>query len=252
MKVSIITVSLNSQATISSTVRSVIGQDYPDIEYLVIDGGSQDGTLEQLVPYRHRITTLVSEPDRGLYDAMNKGIALATGDVIGFLHADDQYSDTEIIGRVVKVFGDAAVEASYGDLVYVDAADLQRITRYWSARSYSRSKFYWGWMPPHPTFFVRRQCYQRYGGYRLDMGSSADYELMLRYFLCHDLQAVYLSHVMVQMQSGGVSNASLINRLWAHVMDWKAWWVNGLVPYPWTMPCKPLRKLGQWCLPGDK
>jgi len=246
MKISIITVSLNSQETIAAAACSVCCQDYPNIEYIVIDGGSRDGTLEKLEPYRQRIAVLVSEPDRGIYDAMNKGLALATGDVVGFLNADDQYADTGVIGRVAKMFADTATGACYGDLVYVRARAPEQIVRYWNAGLISRSKLYLGWMPPHPTFFTRRQYYQQYGGYRLDLGTSADYELMVRYLLCHGVHVAYLPQVLVCMKSGGASNGTFVSRFRAHLMDWKAWRVNGLIPYPWTVPCKPLRKLGQW------
>lgn len=249
MKLSVITVSLNCQDTIAATARSVCEQSYPDIEYLVIDGGSQDGTLAQIELYRRRIATVLSEPDQGLYDAMNKGIARATGDVIGFLHAGDLYADSEVLARVAEVFTDDAVAACYGDLVYVDAQDQHKITRDWRAGLLTRCKFYYGWMPPHPTFFVRRRHYQQYGGYRLDLGTAADYELMLRYLLRHRLQAVYLPRLLVRMRSGGASNCSFGSRLRAHCMDWKAWLVNRLLPLPWTVPCKPLRKLAQWWLP---
>jgi glycosyltransferase involved in cell wall biosynthesis len=246
MRLSVITVCLNSQETIAATARSVCEQSYPDVEYLVIDGGSRDGTLPQLEPYRYRIAAVISEPDRGLYDAMNKGLALATGDVIGFLHADDQYMDSDVLARVADVFADDAVAACYGDLVYVDAKDQDRVTRHWRAGLLTRRKLYHGWMPPHPTFFVRRQYYQQYGGYRLDLGTAADYELMLRYLLRHHLQAAYLPHILVHMLSGGVSNRSIASRLRAHCNDWKAWQVNGLMPLPWTVFCKPLRKVAQW------
>jgi glycosyltransferase len=250
MKLTVITVSLNNQDTIAATARSVLEQRYPDIEYLVIDGGSQDGTLAELEPYRHRIASVLSEPDQGLYDAMNKGLARATGDIIGFLHADDHYADSDVLQKVADTFCDAAVGACYGDLVYVDAHDPLQVTRYWRAGRGSRCKLYHGWMPPHPTFFVRRQYYRQYGGYRLDLGTSADYELMLRYLLCHQVQAAYLPHILIRMRTGGTSNSSISNRLRAHCMDWKAWRVNGLMPYPWTVPCKPLRKLGQWYRPS--
>ncbi len=246
MKISIVTVCLNSQETIVSAVRSVCEQDYPDIEYVVIDGGSQDNTLTLIAPYQGKLATVVSEPDQGIYDAMNKGLALATGEVVGFLNADDMYADTDVVRRIAEQFCDPCVDACYGDLIYVDPRDPQRITRRWHAGIGSKAKLYQGWMPPHPTFFMRRQCYQQHGGYRLDMGTAADYELMLRYLLCHDIRAVYLHQVLVQMRSGGASNTSFKSRFSAHLMDWKAWWVNGLMPYPWTLLCKPLRKLGQW------
>lgn len=147
MKISIVTVCLNSQETIVSAVRSVCEQDYPDIEYVVIDGGSQDSTLTLIAPYQEKLAAVVSEPDQGIYDAMNKGLALATGEVIGFLNADDMYADTDVVRRIAKQFCDPCVDACYGDLIYVDSRDPQRVTRRWHAGIGSKDKLYHGWMP---------------------------------------------------------------------------------------------------------
>lgn len=244
MKISIITVCLNNRATIGDTLNSVLSQSCKELEYIIVDGGSDDGTLAVLAEYGNRITRTISEPDHGMYDAMNKGIAVASGDVIGILNADDVYVDSDVLVRVADIFKNAENDACYADLVYVDAAG--RTVRSWKAGEYLRRKMYAGWMPPHPTFFVRRSCYEQHGGYRTDMGTSADYELMLRYLLCHSVTPAYLPEVLVRMRIGGSSNCSIVHRLKAHMMDWRAWRVNGLWPYPWTIPLKPLRKLGQW------
>lgn len=245
-KISIITVCFNSGKTIEATIKSVAVQNYYNIEYIVIDSLSTDNTLDIVDKYLHVVTKVISEEDVGIYDAMNKGIQRSTGDVIGFLNADDMYVDEQVVSRVAEVFNDTNVEACYGDLVYVAADNTQRVVRIWKAGDYTSKKMYKGWMPPHPTFFVRRDCYIRNGGYRTDMGSSADYELMLRYILCCNIKVAYVPHTLVRMRTGGVSNATFRNRLRAHAMDWKAWRVNRLFPYPWSLPLKPLRKLLQW------
>lgn len=245
-KISVVTISLNSGLTIEDTIKSVGVQNYHNIEYIVIDGLSKDNTLEIVSNYPQIVTKVISEKDVGIYDAMNKGIASATGDVIGFLNADDWYADEKVLSRVAEVFNDITADACYGDLVYFAADNTQQVVRIWRAGDFSRNNMYNGWMPPHPTFFVRRNCYTRNGGYRSDMGSSADYELMLRYILCRNITVAYVPHTLVCMRTGGISNASFLNRLKAHMMDWKAWRVNGLFPYPWSLPFKPLRKLIQW------
>ena len=264
--ITIITAAYNAATTISDSLRSVTFQTH-HAEHIVIDGGSTDATLElvrDITPHAR----VLSEPDRGIYDAMNKGIALATGEVIGILNADDFYASPDVLAKVAKVFEDLSVMCCYGDLEYVIESDklkvkremgndvrdthftlhpsLFTVIRYWKSGTFTPRSFYWGWMPPHPTFFVRRSVYERYGKFRLDMGSAADYELMLRLLLKHGMQAVYIPDVLVRMRSGGSSNASLTARTRANLMDRKAWEVNGLKPYPWTLYCKPLRKLGQY------
>jgi glycosyltransferase involved in cell wall biosynthesis len=246
MKISIITAVLNSKDFIEDCIQSVLNQAYKDIEYIIIDGGSTDGTVEIIKGHQSRITKLVSERDNGIYNAMNKGISLATGEVIGILNADDFYSDSGIIEKVAQVFENGDIESCYGDLEYVDAVDTGKVIRYWRSGSYHINKFYSGWMPPHPTFFVRRSVYQRYGLFNLALGSAADYELMLRFLVKHRITAAYIPEVIVKMRTGGVSNASLKNRIHANRMDRRAWSVNGLNPYPWTLLFKPLRKVYQF------
>lgn len=262
MKISIITATYNASTTITDCLQSVASQTHP-AEHIIIDGASTDNTLDivrNLCPHAR----IFSEPDQGIYDAMNKGIALATGDIIGILNADDFYASPDVLVKVAAVFEDPSVVACYGDLVYVrgpvEAKTAEggvspeftfhpspfTVVRYWQSGSYSVDKFYLGWMPPHPTFFVRRSVYERYGAFRLDMGSAADYELMLRLLLKHGLQTVYIPEVLVRMRVGGASNETLTSRIKANRMDRRAWEVNELRPYPWTLLCKPLRKIGQW------
>jgi len=213
---------------------------------------STDGTLEILRKREGHGLRVVSEPDAGIYDAMNKGVALATGEVVGILNADDVYAGPQVLARVAEVFRDPSVEACYGDLVYVDPEDTDRVLRYWRSGTGSPEKFRWGWMPPHPTFFVRRSVYERYGLFSLDLGSAADYELMLRFLVGHRIAAVYIPEVLVRMRTGGMSNASVKNRLKANRMDRRAWRVNALRPYFWTFLMKPLRKLPQYWAKVDE
>ena len=247
ISISIVTVSLNSVPVLRDALASVAGQSCR-VEHVLIDGGSTDGTLEVARRHGRHLAKIVSEPDRGMYDAMNKGIAMASGEAIGILNADDRYAGADVIAQVAAVFEDPGVEACYGDLVYFrdGGADGERIVRYWRAGRYHPRRFYWGWMPPHPTFFVRRSVYERFRGYRLELGTAADYELMLRFLLRYRVKVAYIPEVLVEMRVGGRSNASLAARLAAHRNDHLAWKVNGLRPYPWTLLCKPLRKLPQW------
>jgi glycosyltransferase involved in cell wall biosynthesis len=253
----IITVTYNAAATIADCLASVNAQSVP-VEQIIIDGDSSDGTLDivrEISPHAR----IFSEPDKGIYDAMNKGIGLASGDVIAILNADDFYADEKVLERVAKAFEDPCVEACYGDLVYVKTGSKfgvrgsERrtskgftVVRYWKTMPYHPDRFHWGWMPPHPTFFVRRSVYERYGLFNLNLGSAADYELMLRFLLKYGIKVAYIPEVLVRMRIGGASNSSLRNRLAANRMDRKAWEVNGLKPHPWTLLMKPLRKIPQW------
>lgn len=246
MKISVVTVCLNNASTLEKTLTSVAEQSYRNVEHIIIDGGSCDDTFTVLDRYRSSIACLISETDNGIYDAMNKGIAQSTGDVIGILNADDCYSNTNVLQRVADCFQNSSVEACYGDLVYVDCNNPEQEIRYWKAGDYSSNDVYNGWMPPHPTLFMRKRCYTSYGCYRIDMGTSADYELIIRYLLRYKVVPVYIPHTLVRMRTGGASSRSLVNRLKAHLMDWKAWWVNSMLPLPWTLPLKPLRKSIQW------
>lgn len=243
--ISLVTATYNASATLVDCLASVAEQSFENIEHIVIDGGSTDTTVA-LVRGNRRVAHIISEPDQGIYDAMNKGIRLAKGDIVGILNADDFYFSPDILAKVAKVFDDPAIDACFGDLLYIDGADTSKIVRYWRTGMFGPRKFYWGWMPPHPTFFVRRSVYERFGLFNLELGSAADYELMLRFLVKYQIKVVYIAEVLVKMRTGGISNVSWSNRLMANRMDRKAWTVNGLQAYPWTLWLKPLRKLGQW------
>lgn len=247
MKVSIITIAFNSAETIETTIQSVLSQDYPNIEYIVVDGASTDQTLAIVNRYRDQIATIVSEPDKGIYDAMNKGVRKATGDVIGILNSDDFYADQSVITDVVKTFqASPSADALYADLIYVDRFKPEKVIRYWKAGPFRRSRFRAGWMPPHPTFFVKRQAYETHGNYRLELRSAADYELMLRFLYKHEVSCTYLPRIITHMRVGGESNVSLKNRLRANQEDRKAWFLNGLQPAWYTLTLKPISKIGQF------
>ncbi len=246
MKISIITVVYNGSKTIQTCVESVLKQTYSDIEYIVIDGCSTDGTQKIIENFGSKIAVFRSEPDGGIYDAMNKGIALVTGEVVGILNADDFYKDNQVIEKIANKLEETQAEGLYSDLVFVDANNLSKVTRYWKSGSYSKNDFMYGWMPPHPTFFVRRESYQKYGNFRLDLGTAADYELMLRFIHKHKVKMAYLPETIIIMRAGGASNDSAKSRIRANQNDQKAWEVNNLKPYFFTLWLKPIRKIVQF------
>jgi glycosyltransferase len=242
---SIITPSLSSAAVLADCIESVRGQR-SKCEHILVDGASTDGTMEVAEGYAGHFAYVISESDSGLYAAMNKGIGLATGDIIGILNADDFYASGDTLAVVAAALSDPAVDACYGDLEYVAAEDSSRVVRRWRAGAFGGDRFLNGWMPPHPTLFLRREVYERCGLFREDLGTSADYEFMLRVFVKHGLTAAYIPRVLVRMRTGGASNRSLAARWRANRNDARAWQVNGLRPRPWTLLAKPLRKMGQW------
>jgi len=245
VKVSIITVVYNGVETIRDCIESVLGQTHPELEYIIVDGESTDGTVELVKTYGDRVSRFVSEPDKGLYDAMNKGIGLAAGEVIGFLNADDMYRHKDVVKHIIQQFAETGVDGVYSDMLYVDRIDLNKIKRYWASGTYKHGDFLWGWMPGHLSFFARKRVYDQYGLFRLDLKSAADYELMLRFIHKHRISLAYLHETTIVMREGGVSNANLTNRVRANQEDRMAWELNGLKPYFFTLMLKPLRKIVQ-------
>lgn len=245
-KVSIITVCYNSAKTIEDTIQSVINQTYENIEYIIVDGLSTDNTIEIVNKYKDKIATIVSEKDAGLYDAINKGIGLATGEIIANLNSDDFYIDNNVIKDVVTKMQETKSDTLYADLYYVDALDTNKVVRNWISGAYKKGMFFKGWMPPHPTFFVRKSVYDNYGKFNLELKSAADYEIMLRFIHKHECSISYLTRVVVRMRVGGVSNVSIKNRLKANREDKRAWEMNGLKPKPYTLIFKPLSKVLQF------
>jgi glycosyltransferase involved in cell wall biosynthesis len=246
LKISVITVTYNSGATLEQTIRSVLEQSYPNIEYIIIDGLSTDNTLQIIDKYRSRIAGFVSEKDQGLYDALNKGIARATGDVVALLHSDDFYISHTVIENYAALFTRENPDAVYSDLYYVDKDNTDKIVRKWKSGAYRPGAFINGWMPPHPTFFVKRSVYDQYGTFNPDFKSAADYELMLRLIEKHKIKLSYLPEYTVKMRTGGQSNVTVQNRIHANLEDRKAWEVNGLKPRFYTLYLKPLRKIVQF------
>jgi glycosyltransferase involved in cell wall biosynthesis len=246
LKVSIITVTYNSYQTLLDTIESVNSQDYKDIEHVIIDGASTDITAVAIRDYLPPHAKFVSEPDEGLYHALNKGINLATGDIIGILHADDIYSHTQVLSSVVDKFSETNADTLYADLHYVSKKYPNRVIRNWKSGTYLRDRFLRGWMPPHPTFFAKRSVFEKFGSYDTNFKRAADYELMLRFLYKHGVSSCYLPDTIVKMRVGGISNGNMPARIKANMEDRLAWKINGLKPLLLTLYLKPLSKLHQF------
>lgn len=262
--------SYNSARTITDTLVSVQKQTHKNIEYIVVDGKSTDGTVEIVKQFldsskdvsqdarqdaiqglsesasKGIVTKFLCERDNGIYDAMNKGIAMATGEIIGVLNSDDFYCSNNVIEQVVLAFQKNNTDCLYGDLNYVDPNDTSKIIRKWRSGAYNKESFLKGWMPPHPTFFVKTSCYKKFGAFNTQFKSAADYELMLRFLFKESCSAQHLPKVMISMRAGGMSNVSLKNRIRANKEDRAAWKINGLKPKWFTLLRKPLSKLIQY------
>lgn len=243
-KISIITVVFNAANTIENCIDSVLKQTYSNLEYIVVDGQSTDGTMDVVHKYHKNIHKVVSEPDNGIYDAMNKGIALATGDIVGMLNADDCFADSNVLSEVAAGFATSGADIIYGDINYLDIKG--NIIRKWRSGQYRYGYFNWGWMPPHPSFYVKSELFKKFGFYKIQYNSAADYELMLRYIHKHKISAYYINKVMVNMLIGGVSNKSIINRFKAWRNDIIAMRDNGLIFPFFSIICKPFRKISQF------
>jgi glycosyltransferase involved in cell wall biosynthesis len=227
---SIITVCYNSASTIADTLRSIAEQTYPHIQHIIVDGASTDDTLRVIQSHSKRVAHLISEPDRGIYDAMNKGIGVASGDIIGFLNADDFYAEPDAVAAVASMFDDPGVDACYGDLQYVRPDDLNVVVRHWRSSPFRPGLFLQGWVPPHPTFFVRRRAYVDWGRFDLQFRIAADIELMMRFLEVHGTRARYLPKVLVKMRMGGTTNKSWRNVLQQNREIWHALKMHGLQP----------------------
>lgn len=245
MKLSIITVCRNAAGTIEQTIQSVLAQQGVEFEYMVIDGASNDGTQDIVSKYSEQLT-FISEPDNGMYEALNKGIAKSTGDVIGALNADDFYADHNVLHDIASLFTKLKVDCCYADLDYVKDSDEKSVVRRWKAGSYKPGMFLRGWMPPHPTFFAKRNVFEKYGHYRTDYVISADYEFMLRVMHKHKITVAYLPRTIIKMRTGGKSGGSMSNRIVSTKEDIKSWKVNDLKPPPFLTLKKKIRKLGQF------
>lgn len=246
MKISIITVTLNSEKYLQDCITSVKNQDYKNIEHIIVDGKSTDGTVAIIQKNKDHIFNWISETDRGMYDAINKGISLATGEIIGILNSDDILASDDVIEKIAYCFTNSGIDSLYGDLVFVNPENVSVITRSWKGISYDRSRFNYGWMPAHPTFYMRRSVTNKYGLYENHYYSAADYEFMARYLFKHKISSLYLPMMIVKMRSGGVSNGNLKRRLRANRRDYLAMKRND-IPFPFIVSIlKPFRKLHQY------
>lgn len=246
MKITIITVCYNSAATISDVLHSVDSQTWPNIEHWVIDGASRDGTLDLLqahaTPWRH----VLSESDCGIYDAMNKGLALATGDVVGFLNSDDIFAHPEVVSTIAQTMHDRSIDACYGDLVYVAPNDMSKVVRYWKSQKYRHGLFDRGWVPAHPTFYARRELYEKYGGFDTEMRLAADFDILLRFFEAYKINTSYIPQVMVRMRLGGATNGSFKNVLRQNIEISQAFKKYGLSAGPKPFIFKLMSRFSQF------
>jgi glycosyltransferase involved in cell wall biosynthesis len=228
LKVSIITAVFNGVRTVEDCIKSVKNQIHVNKEHIVIDGASSDGTVCVLKKYENVLTSWVSEPDNGIYDAMNKGIALASGDVVGILNADDFYVNNSVLAKIAEEFKTKSIEALFADLVYVKPDNLNRIVRLYRGANFTLNKLAYGWMPPHPTFFVKRKVYEKFGVFKTDYKIAADYELVTRFLARHKIPFSYLPEVIVKMRIGGVSTSSFRNTWILNIEILRACEENGI------------------------
>ena len=246
MKISLITPTYNSAATIARTIESVIAQNYSDLEYIIIDGASKDQTAEIVSGFKDRINIkFVSEPDKGIYDAMNKGIKMATGEIIGILNSDDLFDNDQVLLSVAEAFKDEKIDAVYGDIKYF-SNDVNKTVRYWRAGNYQESKLNNGWVIPHPALFVRRTVYEKYGSFNIDFRIAGDYEFILRILKIHKINVKYIPTAFTRMYNGGNSASSLKKRNngWRELK--KAWLVNNMKVPKLFILRRLLFKVGQY------
>jgi len=244
MKISIITVCLQSVETIEDTIKTVLSQDYKDIEYIVVDGGSTDGTLDIINKYKKDIAKVISEPDNGIYDAMNKGMKLSTGNILATLNGDDLYAETTTVSRMAEFIQHNALDAAYGDLIYVDRRDTGHVKRFWQPGRYKKGAFSHGWVIPHPTFFCRKEIFEKFGYFNDNLQIAADFELMLRLIERHRIKIGYLQKVIAKMSTGGKANI-LRGMIQGNKEIIKSFRLNNLRLSPWFFILKPATKISQ-------
>ena len=245
MKVTIVTVSYNNERTIADAIYAVSSQTYKNIEHIIIDGKSTDTTLSIINEQKDKIAKIISEPDGGIYDALNKGIKHATGDIIGFLHADDIYYDNDAIKYIAETFRTEETDSVYFDMQYVYKNDISKVLRTWISGDFSLKKLKRGWMPPHPAFFVKKEIYEKYGGFDTSYKISGDYDIILRFLGKHKIGTAYLPRILLRMRNGGKSNQNLKNILLKMQEDARALRKNKIGNWH-TMIMKNLRKVFQF------
>ena len=243
MKVSIITATYNRADKLKMAVESVLFQDYPEIEYIIVDGGSTDGTVDMLKGYGDKIAKIISEPDEGIYDAMNKGIKVATGDVVGILNSDDFFKNNQVISKIVKTIEEKNVDAVYGDVEFVNPEYLNTVVRYYSSHAISAKSFRYGLMPAHPSFYCKRKCFEEFGYYRTDYKIAADYELLTRFFCKHHITTHYIPEPFVVMLTGGASTKNLHSSITILKEDVRACRENGVKTNTFLVSLKYFRKV---------
>lgn len=246
MKISIITATYNSEATIKDTLESVNAQTYPNIEHIIVDGASKDNTLDLVKKYGKRVSLIISEPDKGIYDAMNKGIKAATGDVIGILNSDDFYANNSIVEKIADIFKHIGCDSLFGNLDFVAEKNPNKIIRHWKSSPFIQGSFIKGWHPPHPTFFVRSEIYEKYGNFDTSFKVSADFELMLRFLEKYKISTYFLNETIIKMRYGGESTRSVKKIIIGNKNILKAFEKNGIKASPFYTICRFANKATQF------
>jgi len=249
MKISVITVTYNSAATLRDTLKSVQEQGYTNVEHILVDGASTDGTVDIIKSFPH-VKKWISEKDSGLYDAINKGIAMAEGDVIGILNSDDFFPDPHVLSKIARAFGENDVDAIYGDIAFVRPENTGKIIRLYSSAKFTPRRFAYGYMPAHPSFYAKRACYREFGCYKHDYKIAADYELLMRFIYRHGIRYAYIPEILVYMRTGGVSNKNIFSRYTLNKEIVKACRENGVRTNMAILLFKYLNKIFEYIKPA--